>query len=315
MFILLKGPCAFIIRELFRLDDCLTVQSPQEIAILQRKNQGTERRYTMHYALSAVLAVVLLFAGTAYPHGGDGLKGEVSVEVVSDRGTTMLTVPHKDFWTGGTRVIKKYLEAKKGEKYGIIIRNMTSERIGVVVAVDGRNIISGKRSDLRNTEDMYLVNSYEQGQYDGWRTDKDTVHRFYFTDPGDSYSSKTFNDASAMGVIAVAVYREKDRQPRIEEMKKRENAPASPSAGSAERSKTLSAKDESAGTGFGEGQYSPTVRVAFEPERTPVQKTLVKYEWREVLCRKGILSCGPEIGNRLWDEREYAPFPPGHRGN
>jgi hypothetical protein len=118
-----------------------------------------------------------------------------------------------------------------------------------------------------------------------------------------------------MGVIAVAVYREKDRQPRIEEMKKRENAPASPSAGSAERSKTLSAKDEAAGTGFGEGQYSPTVRVAFEPERTPVQKTLVKYEWREVLCRKGILSCGPEIGNRLWDEREYAPFPPGHRGN
>ncbi len=269
----------------------------------------------MRYALSAVLAVIMMAAGAAYPHGDDGLRGEVSVEIVSDRGMSLVMVPHKDFWKGGTRVVKKYLEAKKGENYGIVIRNMTSERIGVVVAVDGRNIISGKRSDLRSTEDMYLVNSYEQGRYDGWRTGTDTVHRFYFTDPGDSYSTKAFNDASALGVIAVAVYREKERPRPQQELKKQENAPAAPSMGSAERSRSLAAKDEAAGTGFGEGQYSPTVRVAFEPERTPVQKTLVKYEWREVLCRKGILNCGQEGRNRLWDDGEYAPFPPGYRGN
>ena len=268
----------------------------------------------MRYALSAVLAVIMMAAGAAYPHGGDGLKGEVSVEVISDRGTALLTVPHRDFWKGGTRVIKKYVEAKKNENYGIVIRNMTSERIGVVVAVDGRNIISGKRSDLKSTEDMYLVDSYEQGRYDGWRTDQNTVHRFYFTETGDSYSAKTFNDASAMGVIAVVVYREKDR-PRPQELKRRESAPAAPSAGSAERSKSLAEKDEAAGTGFGEGQFSPTVRVVFEPERTPVQKTLVKYEWRETLCRKGIINCGQEGRNRLWDEGGYAPFPPGYRGN
>jgi len=269
----------------------------------------------MRYALSAVLAVIMMAAGAAYPHGGDGLKGEVSVEVVSDRGNTLLTVPHRDFWKGGTRVIKKYVEAKKNENYGIVIRNMTSERIGVVVAVDGRNIISGKRSDLKGTEDMYIVSAYDQGRYDGWRTDKDTVHRFYFTEPGDAYSAKTFNDTSAMGVIAVAIYREKDRPLQQQELKKRDSAPAAPSMGSAEQSKSLAAKDEAAGTGFGEGLYSPTVRVAFEPERTPVQKTLVKYEWRETLCRKGIINCGQEGRNRLWDEGGYAPFPPGYRGN
>jgi hypothetical protein len=269
----------------------------------------------MRYVLSAVLAVVLMAAGAAYPHGGDGLRGEVSVEVVSDRGMTLVTVPHKDFWKEGSRIIKKYLEARKGENYGIVIRNRTPERIGVVVAVDGRNIISGRRSDLRSTEDMYLVNSYEQGRYDGWRTDKDTVHRFYFTDPGDSYSTKTFNDASAMGVIAVAVYREKERPRLQQELKKQENAPAAPSMGSAERSKSLAAKDETAGTGFGEGLYSPTVRVVFEPERTPVQKTLIKYEWREVLCRKGLVNCGDVTGNRLWDEQGFAPYPPGYREN
>jgi hypothetical protein len=140
------------------------------------------------------------------------------------------------------------------------------------------------------------------------------VHRFFFSESGDSYSAKTFNDASAMGVIAVAVYREKDR-PRPQELKQQEHAPTAPSAGSAERSKSLAAKDESAGTGFGDGQYSPTVRVAFEPERTPAQKTFVKYEWRDTLCRKGIISCGQEGRNRLWDDGEYAPFPPGYRGN
>jgi hypothetical protein len=277
-------------------------------------NDPSERRNTMRYVLSAVLGVVMMAAAPAYPQGGDRWQGEVRVEVVSDRGTTLLSIPHKDLWRGGTRIIKKFLEAKKGENYGIVIRNMTAERIGVVVAVDGRNIISGKRSDLRSTEDMYLVNSYDQGRYEGWRTDKDTVHKFYFTDPGDSYSIRTFNDASAMGVIAVAVYREKERPQPRDEMRKQESAPATPSAGSAERSKSLSARDEAAGTGFGERQHSPTVRVAFEPESTPVQKTLVKYEWREVLCRKGILNCGDVIGNRLWEENAYAPYPPVRRG-
>lgn len=268
----------------------------------------------MKHILSAVLAVALLSAGAAYAHGGGGLRGEVSVEVVSDSGATLLTIPHKDFWKSGTRIIKRWLEAKKGERYTVVIRNSTPGRIGVVVAVDGRNIISGKKSDLKNNEDMYIVGSYDQGSYEGWRTDQDTVHRFYFTEPGDSYSATTFQDTSAMGLIAVAVYREKEQPPMIEEKLRRENAPAAPSMESADRSKSM-AKDQAAGTGFGEGRYSPTVRVAFDPERKPIQKTLVKYEWRETLCRKGIINCGQEGRNRLWDEGEYAPFPPGYQGN
>jgi hypothetical protein len=39
----------------------------------------------------------------------------------------------------------------------------------------------------------------------------------------------------------------------------------------------------------------------------------LKYEWRETLCRKGILSCGEKTGNRLWDNDGYAPYPPGYR--
>jgi hypothetical protein len=272
----------------------------------------------MKRTILAVLAVMITAIGAApaYPSGRPVLPGEVGIEVVSDGGTVFQAIPHKDFWTGSTHVSKRYLEARKGEHYGIFITNRTPERVGVIIAVDGRNIITGKRSDLGNTESMYIVNAYEAVRYDGWRTSQDEVHRFYFTDAADSYSVRTFADSSAMGVIAMAVFREKEQpRPLQEEKREGQSAPAAPSAGLAPKSADRALAKESAGTGFGDAQYSPVVTVQFEPERNPIQKTLVKYEWREVLCRKGILRCNRELGNRLWDEDGYAPYPPGYPKN
>jgi hypothetical protein len=271
----------------------------------------------MRYLVLSVLAVFMLATAAAplYGHQKIQLGETATVEVVSESGSTFLSIPHRDFSKGGTRIIKKYLEARKGESYGIVIHNMTSDRIGVVIAVDGRNIISGRKSFLRNSEEMYIVDGYEHATYEGWRTDSDTVHRFYFTDTADSYSVRTFEDSTAMGVIAVAVYREKDRPQPLYQSKRSQPSPAAPSAGSLGAGKSEASRDESAGTGFGDKQYSPTVKVAFEPGSIPVQKTFVKYEWREVLCKKGILQCRQEPRkNRLWDGDEYAPYPPGYQG-
>ncbi len=268
---------------------------------------------------STIIAMVIIFmtaiAAPVQAHSRPPFPGDVSVEIVSDRGSMYQSFPHQDLWKGGTRLIKKYLEAKKGEPYGIVIRNNTPERIGVVIAVDGRNIISGGMSDLKRSETMYIVNPHEYARYDGWRTSDSEVHRFYFTDPSDSYSVRTFADSSAMGVIAVAVFREKDRPQPVLEQKRKEAAPAAPSASGGGRSQEKALADESAGTGFGDAQYSPVIHVEFEPERMPVQKTIVKYEWRETLCRKGILQCGQERKNRMWDQDGYAPYPPGYSGN
>jgi hypothetical protein len=262
----------------------------------------------MRYICLLIIAAWMMAASApAYSHSKGGLGGGVSIEIVSESGTTFLVIPHKEYRKRGTHIVKQYLEARRGENYGICIRNMTAERIGVVIAVDGRNIISGKRSDLANSEAMYIINSYGYGRYEGWRTASDRVHKFYFTDMADSYAMRTFSDATAMGVIAVAVYREKERVRPLSEHKEQEAAPA--------RGKAGIARDERAGTGFGDERYSPTIRVAFEPETRPVQKTLIKYEWREVLCRKGILTCHAEPPNRLWDEADYAPFPPGYARN
>ena len=113
-------------------------------------------------------------------------SGKVEVEVVNDGGR-----PYPQYPLDGRRgssVFKAYVEAVRDQKYSVRIRNRGNQRIGVVIAVDGRNIISGDRSNLRPDERMYVLGPHQQETYEGWRTGKNRVNRFYFTDAGDSYS-------------------------------------------------------------------------------------------------------------------------------
>jgi hypothetical protein len=262
----------------------------------------------MRYTLAALLTIIMILSAAP----GDSHRGDnVNIRIVSDSGGEFLTIPFKDNWKGTTHVIKKYLEAKRGKNYRIAVRNNTGERIGVVIAVDGRNIINGEKSFLRKSERMYIIRPYSTAELDGWRTDLESVNRFYFTDEDDSYTERTFGDSSAMGVIAVAVFREKER-PRLfhDGQMREEKASRAPSAPSAE-TKSKRYDSERAGTGFGKEKHSPVMSVQFEPEDVPSKKLLVKYEWYEVLCTKGILKCQEER-NRLWDEDDFAPYPPGY---
>ena len=150
-----------------------------------------------------VFVLLLLGAGAA-PAATVG--DCVQVEILTAKGLSLPLYP-----TGTSEPKKKvYAEAVKGDEYTIVIRNLLPRRVGLVVAVDGRNIISGQKSWLRNNERMYILGPYETGQYRGWRTGGDRVNRFYFTEAPDSYAA-AFGDESAMGVIAVAVYPEIER--------------------------------------------------------------------------------------------------------
>ena len=78
--------------------------------------------------------------------------------------------------------MRAYLEAERGRNYGVRVHNYTGGRIGLDVAVDGRNIISGRESHLSTKEPRYVRGPREQATYDGWRTSDTNVHRFVFTD-------------------------------------------------------------------------------------------------------------------------------------
>ena len=57
----------------------------------------------MRYTLVSILAMMVA-AVPVYPHGGDRLKGEISIEVVSENGGLFRTIEHQDFWRGETRI-------------------------------------------------------------------------------------------------------------------------------------------------------------------------------------------------------------------
>ncbi len=236
-------------------------------------------------------------------------QGPISIDVVDDNGRSFAKYPHRD----GYRVYRAFLEAKKGQRYKLRVRNRTGKRIAVVIAVDGRNIISGKKSHLRNTERMYVLAPYQTGFYSGWRTGQNKVNRFYFTSAGSSYAA-AWGDRSAMGVIAAAVYAEQPRYNTPNYLNKTAPAP---------RAKRRSVMAEEAGTGYGREEYSASVRVNFLPRATPSGKYFYKYEWRETLCERRIIHCDPygyrqNPANRFWPYGKngnggYAPPPPSYR--
>ena len=276
----------------------------------------------------AIVILTIVVCTTSAWAGGVG--DAVEVRIVTDDGRTLPTYPVK--MRHGVR--KVYAEAIKGDHYRIEVKNRLNRRVGLVIAVDGRNIISGTKSWLKNNERMYIIEPYGSGQFAGWRTAQDRINRFYFTDVPDSYAA-AFGDESAMGVIAVAVYPEVRR---CELPKPLSQAPpsflrgqAGKAAGSADKAeaapsaredsgKLMKEKDarseqalESAGTGYGRDEYSPSQIVAFEPERRAVETIYLKYEWRSTLCKLGVVECAKpprRPPNRFWDYGGYAPPPP-----
>ena len=197
---------------------------------------------------------------------------------------------------------RAYIQAMPNDRYRLRVANNGNQSVGLVIAVDGRNIVSGKQSWLANTERMYILNPHESADYEGWRTGTNQTNRFYFTEAQNSYAA-AWGDNSAMGVIAMAVYAER---PRPEVYNHAEIASDSAVAAKS------AAPTRAAGTGFGESTYSPSVSVAFDPSPEPMEKLFFKYEWRETLCSKGILSdcTKPNGGNRMWQEDGFAPPPP-----
>jgi hypothetical protein len=281
---------------------------------MNQRKLGKEEKLMVRKILFTALLVVSVIPVWTRVHAGMG--DVVDVRIVSDPGRDF--AQYRAYPRGSQDGKYFYLEAVKGNRYSIQVTNKSDRRVGVVIAVDGRNIVSGKKSDLKRDERMYIIGPHETNTFEGWRTAMDRTNRFYFTEQSDSYAEKVFADASAMGTIALAVYRERAPEitPRSDTPHRMKEAPAGaapPAPNESRATDRIEKKSEKAGTGFGETTYSPAYVVQFDPEHTPAEKVVLKYEWRSELCRKGIIRCGPK--NRFWpDDQEFAPIPNDFRG-
>lgn len=273
-----------------------------------------------------MLMTLLVCEGLAIGHDGIYPQPPVRGSIVDvwfeyDNGNT-LPIINAASPGGRSYVNKYYIEAIHRENYRIGVRNLTPERVGLVIAVDGRNIVSGDRSDLLSNERKYVIEPWQTLYLDGWRTSSTETHRFYFTTPKESYSVRAFGDRSAMGIIGIAAYREvrsrtmreydgRDWPAPPESMMDAGRWPSNRFEQKEAAPSSRSKEGDRLGTGFGDSRYSPSYTVSFEPERQPAWKALYKYETRQSLCRQGIIECDGhhEHPNRMWDERGYAPHP------
>ncbi len=179
------------------------------------------RSLTPALALAAVLAV-------AAPHEAgasissrtmvDGNVVDVSV-LVDGRATTLFQ--RSAAWD------RHYFEAFRGRNYALQIRNTTGQRIGVLIAVDGLNVVNGERSSLRNNESMYVLDPYETTVIRGWRTSLNDVRKFVFVDEERSYAERTGQANGDMGWIRVLAFREDRPAWRLDDWNRvrRENGP------------------------------------------------------------------------------------------
>jgi hypothetical protein len=103
---------------------------------------------------------------------------------------------------------RRYFQAFRGRHYSLRVANRTGQRVGVLIAVDGLNVVNGERSSLDRGESMYVLGPWETTTIRGWRTSLEQVRQFVFVDEERSYATRTGQANGDMGWIRVLAFAE-----------------------------------------------------------------------------------------------------------
>ena len=143
----------------------------------------------------------------------------VDVQVVVGGDATPLYFP-------AGRHDRRYFQAFRGRNYSLAVTNNSGRRIGVLIAVDGLNVVNGERSRLAAGEAMYVLDPWERTVIRGWRSSLNDVRKFVFVDEERSYAERTGQANGDMGWIRVLAF--KERGPVLYDVPGRikENAPS-----------------------------------------------------------------------------------------
>jgi hypothetical protein len=260
----------------------------------------------------------------------DGRLVDVQV-LVGNQATPLYIAPGR--WD------RRYFQALRGRNYALAVTNNTGRRIGVLIAVDGLNVVNGQRSSLNSGEAMYVLDPWERTVIRGWRSSLEDVRKFVFVDEERSYAERTGQANGDLGWIRVLAFneagrpwyevpnringRERDQEPvpyGSRESKDEPRAEGRDQAGApdaappvAERSKPDGANKtfgreesqapapSSPGTGWGDKSHDPVRRVWFVPMPVATDQLVLRYEYASGLRAIGIEPRSSR--DRLW-ERE-----------
>jgi hypothetical protein len=225
--------------------------------------------------------------------------GRYSLELVDEAGQLLPTFAHRG---------RTYVLGALGRRYFIRVRNDSGRRVEVVASVDGRDVVDGRPAEWGKRG--YLVEAYGTITIDGYRLNEDEVAAFRFSSVPRSYAALE-GDARDVGVIGVAVFREREvvRAPRPMEPQPRSEAAPSPSGkaggdaappGAPSMRGAEAKKRPGLGTEFGEEHASPVRLVSFQRATARPDVVLtVRYD-----DRAGLVAAGVDVDGRGTDDVE-----------
>jgi hypothetical protein len=249
----------------------------------------------------------------------DGRLVDVQVEV-GGRATPLYTSPRHD--------ARLYFQAVKRSNYGIRLTNQTGERVGVLLTVDGLNVINGNLSSQSRHEPMYVLDPYESTVIRGWRSSLDEVRKFVFVDEQRSYAERTGQGNGDLGWLRVTTFREAGGWQRFkpqtgrdrDEFKQHADGQRAPESamppmaelhGGDDARSGPTANDAAPGTGWGERRTDRVTETVFTAALQPTDKFVLRYEYASGLRALGIT---PVNGSRV-RERDRGQYgfaqPPG----
>ena len=158
----------------------------------------------MRLETSAVVAALLACttpARTAAQPLVPSRAGPYAVDLLDERGA-----PLRAFEQRG----RTYALGALGQRYRVRVRNGAPWRAEVVVSVDGRDVLDGRPASMERRG--YVVEPHGEVTIDGYRLGLESVATFRFATVPRSYAALK-GDARDVGVIGVAVFRERAPQP------------------------------------------------------------------------------------------------------
>ena len=252
------------------------------------------RNLPFHKAL--LLSAALLSTAACMPAFGRSL---VDIDVVDrDTGQWLPETRHRgDTWVAGT----------PGHRYAVRLTNTSSERVLVVLSVDGVNAVTGETA--HPSQAGYVLAPWQSTEIAGWRKSMEDIAQFVFTDLPDSYAARTGRPDN-VGVIGVAVFREAQpirhdyptAPPIARESGARDQARGVASERNAAKSTAPTAAESSAdsayggvaqqriGTGHGQREWAPVGRTGFNrSSNLPAQVAELRYDDVDNLVAMGVL--------------------------
>jgi len=196
---------------------------------------------------------------------------------------------------------RRFVAGRPGARYALRLRNLTPNRVLVVLSVDGVNVISGETADWRQVG--YVLDAGRTADINGWRKSGTEVAAFEFAAIESSYAALTGRPGN-VGVIGMAAFRERMPPPPVPVAPpiaaRSENRAADSAELSAlgaaqssvrEKSATADAAGSKLGTGHGQREWSVSQRTSFErATSSPEQVTQLEYDSRERLVAAGVIA-------------------------